>query len=133
MGECGHESRGHHIFGHTDNWNRPGGCLEGAQLEVGTSDDCVRSRLDHNRGHFRYLLGADAEAARNDREVMALDETVETQLVEERGDRRRVPGDWDQEAETIGTAWPLRVRRKRPGNRRYGRRTAKKRDEVAPL
>src|SRR5262249_27345915 len=61
--------------------------------------------------------------------VLALDKSIEAQLIKERDHRRRLPPNRKHETELIGATQLLRVRRERPRRRR----AAEQRDELAAL
>src|SRR3984893_1081750 len=116
-----------HVFGHTDERYSPSRLLEGSRRDVRATDNHIRRSLDDRRQGFGKLAIPDVKAARDDDEVLPLDESGEPQLIEAGDDPWRLPSMGDQKTDAIGTTRLLRACRERP------RRRAEKGDELTPL
>jgi hypothetical protein len=78
-----HQPIRYHVVGHADERYRPGRRLKDAQLGFGAADNRIGRGVDHGLCPFGEQIDLSVKAARNDREVLTLDESIETQLVEE--------------------------------------------------
>jgi hypothetical protein len=94
--------------------------LEGSYREFGAANDRIRRRLNDCLRQFGNLVAADAKANWNDRQVLALDEADEPQLIKEGYDRRHFPLAGDQYTKAVGVRRPLRAYCERPHGRRSG-------------
>jgi hypothetical protein len=113
-GKRGRKPSRDHVLSHDHNRNGLGRFLEDACDDIASAHDRVGGSLDQRRHQVGDLLVADLKTPWKNHEILAFDEAVDAQLVEEGDDRRRISCDRDQEAKTIGPARLLRARRKRP-------------------
>ena len=66
------------------------GILGGACGGIAARDDHIRQGLSHRRRPFDKRAGFAAKTARHNREILALGEAVEVQLIEKGNNRRRL-------------------------------------------
>jgi hypothetical protein len=101
--------------------------LNGTDGQVTAAENGIGRSLNDRRYLIGNLLISELKAARNNGDVLALDETVTAQFIEERKNGRRLPSGSGQETDAINAPWLLRSHRNRPRRRR----TAQQRHELA--
>src|SRR5262249_40422552 len=107
-----------HVFDEAEGVFCRGPRLWRAQGKFGACHDRIGRGLDQRRRLLLEPIVGHIEAALNDCEILAFDEAVVPQLIEECGDRRRIATAGDQEAEAIDATRLLRARQARPRRRR---------------
>src|SRR5262249_18719147 len=108
--------------------NCSGGPLNGARVNIRAGENHVGRGVNQCRHGLGNLLCPNIKAARHDREILTLDETVKAQFIQKQTDRWCFPSEGDQEPNPICTALLLCRRDEWPR-----RRAAETRDELAPF